>query len=39
MDHKENKPTVFSKVVVHTPLNGRWSESTAKSGNAHEEQT
>ena len=39
MDHKENKPTVFLKVAVHTPLNGGWYERTAKSGNAHEEQT
>ena len=38
MDHKENKPTVFLK-AVHTPLNGGWYERTAKSGNAHEEQT
>ena len=38
MDHKENKPTVFSKAVVHTQLNGGWSEGTARSGNAHAEQ-
>ena len=38
IDHKENEPTVFSKVVGHTPLNGGWSEGTARSGNAHAEQ-
>ena len=26
--HRENKPVVFLKVAVHTPLNGGWSEGT-----------
>lgn len=36
--HRENKPVVFLKVAVYTPLNGGWSEGTARSGNAHSEQ-
>ena len=38
MDHEENKPVVFSKEAVHTPLNRGRSEGTARSGNAHAEQ-
>ena len=38
IDHKKNEPTVFSKVAGHTPLNGGWSEGTARSGNAHAEE-
>ena len=26
--HRENKPVVFLKVAVYTPLNGGWSEGT-----------
>lgn len=36
--HRESKPIVFLKVTVHIPLNGGWSEGTARSGNAHAEQ-
>ena len=36
--NRKNKPIVFLKAAVHTPLNGGWSERTAKSGNARAEQ-